>query len=140
MKKFLLTVALIGSVLLGKSQIVVLNEIYTDPGSGNSEFFELYNSSGGLINTDCYTFFTYFTEGSAEGFYVMDLPLGSVGPTGYYVGAAADPFNVQGTPGADANFSWNAMPASGSLTKWVRDGNTYNSAALALGSFNDFFQ
>ena len=117
MKKLLLTVALVGSVLLGKSQIVVLNEIYTDPGSGNSEFFELYNSSGGLINTDCYTIITYFTEGSAEGFYVMDLPLGSVPPTGYFVGAATDPFNVQGTPNVDADFSWNAMPASGTPPK-----------------------
>ena len=120
MKKILLSIAILGYALLGKSQVVVLNELYTDPGSGNSEFFELYNSTGGAINTDCYTIITYYTETgpTKEGFYVMDLPSGSVVSQGFYVGASSNPFNVQGTIGASANFSWNAMPpASGSLTK-----------------------
>lgn len=144
MKKILLTLALSASVLLGKSQIVVLNEIYTDPGAGNSEFFELYNSSGFPLNTDCYTVITYFTEGANTGFYVMDLPDGFVQPAGFYVGAAAGPdltFSVQGTPGAVANFSWNNIPVTGSLTKWVRNGAAYTKdLTFDPTTFNDFFQ
>ena len=144
MKKILLTLALSGAVLLGKSQIVVLNEIYTDPGAGKSEFFELYNSSGALINMDCYTIITYYTEGNKEGFYVLDLPAGSVAPTGYFVGAADSTFNVQGQLGLEPDFNWNNLDtwaSSGSLTKWERSLNTYVDMSSTIpADFNDFFQ
>ena len=66
MKKILLTLGLFGLVLVGKSQ-TVLNEVYTDPGSGNSEFIELYNSGAGVQNLDCFTVLTYWQTGSAKG-------------------------------------------------------------------------
>ena len=44
MKKFLIFCTLAITITFSDAQ-TVLNEIYTDPGAGNSEFFELYNTS-----------------------------------------------------------------------------------------------
>ena len=98
MKKILLTIALFGEVLVGRSQ-TVMNELYTDPGNNRSEFFELYNSSTNLLgeNLDCYTLITFYRQGNAanlvSGFYVLDFPNVTVGPKSYFVGAAASPFD-----------------------------------------------
>src|ERR1044071_296491 len=99
MKKILLTIALFGVVLIGRSQ-TVLNELYVLPGNGHSEFFELYNSSTNPAgqNVDCFTILTWYDNGGTDkGWYVMDLPNLSVGPKGYFVGASASPFNTQST-------------------------------------------
>lgn len=120
---------------------VVLNEIYTDPGSGKHEFFELYNTSSSAIpeNLDCYTIVAYYEESpSKTGFYVMDLPNMTIPSRGYFTGASASPFNVQGQSGLTANFNWNAMPAGGALYKMERSGATYNSVAVPA-NLNDFF-
>ena len=69
----------------------VLNEIYSDPGSGNHEFFELYNTSisGKPVSMDNYTLVAYYENGPQEkGFYVLDFPNLSVGPKGFFSGAA----------------------------------------------------
>jgi len=130
---------------------VVLNEIYTSPGSGKHEFFELYNSSTSSTpqSVDGFTVITYFEEGANKGFYVLDLPALFINPHGFFVGAAALPFNFQGTTNSPkADFSWNSPTLaanSGYLKKWVMtgsdasDGNvSYNEAAIPA-NFNDFF-
>ena len=87
----------------------VLNEIYTEPGSGKSEFFELYNTSTGAQSVDCFTILTYWkTSTTVRGWYVLDLPNLSVASQGFFVGAAASPFNVQSQTNIAANFNWNA--------------------------------
>jgi len=140
MKKILLSLGLFSLVLAGRSQ-TVLNELYTDPNAGRTEFFEIYNGSGAIVNTDCFSLITYYTEsGGKTGFYVLDLPADNLPPTGYYVGASANPYNVQGTSGTP-NFSWNALPASGQLTKWERSGSGYVDASGTIpANFNDLFQ
>jgi len=93
MKKILLTLAMFGTLQICNSQ-VVLNEIYSEPGSGRSEFIELYNSSTGIQNLDCFTILTYWESGANKGWYVIDLPSHNIASAGYYVLAAANPFNV----------------------------------------------
>jgi hypothetical protein len=139
MKKILLISTLIIAAISANSQ-VLLNEIYVDPNSGRQEFFELYNSSTSpvLESVDCFTLITYYEEpGNKKGWYVMNLPNISVGPKGFLVGAASNPFNVQGQTKA-ANFSWNNMPATGRLTKWLSNGTGYTSQTIPT-NFNDFF-
>jgi hypothetical protein len=141
MKRAYLILALFLLTFLQLKAQVVLNEIYTDPGSGKHEFFELYNtSSSGLPeNLDCYTIVTYYEEsGGKTGFYVMDLPNQNIPSRGFYSGASANPFNVQGQTGLVANFNWNAMPAGGALYKMERSGGTYNSVAVPA-NLNDLF-
>lgn len=136
----------------GAKAQVVLNEIYTSPGGGNHEFFELYNSStsGQPQSVDGFTVVTYFEEGANKGFYVLDLPALFINPHGYFVGAAAMPFNFQGTTNSPkADFSWNSPTLtanSGYLKKWVMTGNdasdgniSYNEASVPA-NFNDFFK
>jgi hypothetical protein len=130
---------------------VVLNEIYSEPGSGKQEFFELYNINTGNTpsSLDAYSIISYFEEGSKKGFYVLDLPNMFVPSKGYFVGAASIPFNYQGTMNSTAaNFSWNdpSLPLNyGYMRKWVANGNSnvdgnknYDIEALP-SDFNDFF-
>ena len=146
MKKFLLSMGLLFSlVIVGKSQ-TVLNEIYTDPGSGKSEFFELYNNSTipGGQSVDCFTILTYWKSGSNDGWYVMDLPNLIVGPKGFFTGAAASPFSVQNSTGVVPNFNWNATnfrdgSTGGSLKKFQRNGSGYTDVTASIpANFNDF--
>jgi hypothetical protein len=139
-------------VLLGsnsRSQ-VVLNEIYTDPGSGKHEFFELYNTNPtGTISVDNFTIITFFDISGSKGFYVMDLPNMSIASRGYFVGSAALPFNYQTVVNSTASdFNWNSVALTannGSLKKWVKgttnlfDGNANYDASLLPLNFNDFF-
>lgn len=118
---------------------VVLNEIYTDPGSSKHEFFEFYNTSSSIQNMDNYTLISYYEEpGNKTGFYVMDLPSLNVIPKGLLVGASANPFNVQGQTNLVADFSWNSMPSGGAITKWQRNGSSYTQVAVPA-NLNDFF-
>jgi hypothetical protein len=139
MKKILFSFAAAFILIAAKSQ-VTLNEVYTDPGSGNSEFFELYNISTSQTaeNLDNYTIVTYYEEGSNVGFYVLDMPNLSVNARSYFSGTASNPFNVQGQSGLTANFSWNSMPAGGLLTKWEKSGSGYTSVSVPA-NLNDLF-
>jgi hypothetical protein len=138
---------LIGSFAFSKAQ-VVLNEVYTDPGAGKSEFFELYNTSVGNIpiNLDCYYLVVMYATGSGQlsklerGFFVIEFPNVSINAKQYLVGAAADPFNVQAKTNVDAAFSWNDLAAtSGSITKYTYNGVGYdNTTASITGNLNDY--
>jgi len=139
MKKiFTLCVLAISATFLNAQ--VVFNEVYTDPGTNKHEFFEFYNTSTNPTpeSMDDYTIVTYFEQGGKFGFYVLDLPTQTVGPRGFYVGAAADPFSIQAQGTLTPDFSWNAIPAGGSLKKWERNGGTYNQVAVPA-NLNDFF-
>ncbi|HET9745541.1 MAG TPA: T9SS type A sorting domain-containing protein [Chitinophagaceae bacterium] len=136
MKKILLICVLVYSSLLLRSQ-AVLNEVYPQPGNGYHEFFELYNESNSVENLDNYTIVTYYEEGINSGFYVLDLPNANMAAHGYYVGASQNPFDIQLQLGQIANFSWNAMPAGGALSKWQRNGASYTSVAVPA-NLNDF--
>ena len=129
MKKFFTLCLLICIVIVTRSQ-AVLNEVYPQPGNGYHEFFELYNENNFTENLDNYTVVAYFEEGSTTGFYVLDLPTASVAAHGYYVAASQSPFDIQAQLGQTANFSWNSMPAGGSLTKWIKNGSSYTSVAV----------
>jgi len=129
MKKFFTLCVLICIVIVTRSQ-AVLNEVYPQPGNGYHEFFELYNESNTAENLDNYTVVVYYEEGTTSGFYVLDLPTASVPAHGYYVGASQTSFDIQGQLGQTANFSWNSMPAGGSLTKWEKNGSSYTSVAV----------
>jgi hypothetical protein len=130
---------------------VILNEVYSEPGAGKQEFFELYNinTSNTPSSLDAYTVISYFEEGSKKGFYVLDLPNLFVASKGYFVGASSIPFNYQGTSNSTAaNFSWNdpTLPLNyGYMRKWVSNGGTaldgnknYDLETLP-SDFNDFF-
>lgn len=133
----------------GKAQ-VVLNELYTDPGAGKSEFFELYNSSASATpaSMDNYTLMCFFDISGTLGWYVMDLPNLTVSAKGYFVGSAALPFNYQGITNSNASdFSWNSasfVANNGYVRKWVpgtadlSDGNLYYDQASLPANFNDF--
>ena len=130
---------------------VVLNELYTDPGAGNHEFFELYNTStsSAPFSVENLTMVTFFDISGQKGFYVMDLPNMSVASRGFFVGAAALPFNFQGVTGSTAaDFNWNSgafTANNGYLKKWVQgtsnliDGNLFYDQATLSVNFNDFF-
>ena len=136
MKKIVLTFALFGAVLVVYSQ-TVLNEVYAQPGSGNSEFIELYNSSSfGSQNLDCFTILTYWSSGSNKGWYVLDLPNATVASKGWYILAVASPFNVQSQTGVVANVNWNTLSfrngsTGGFLKQYQVSGSTYTDLGLA---------
>lgn len=160
MKKFLLSLTLLFAVILGNSQ-VILNEIYTIPGTSgpannlktNHEFFELYNTSidPTPIPLDCYTLIVMYTTASTKGFYALDFPNISIGPKGYIVGAAKNPFDAQVRPDVDADdknisadFSWNSLGTDGSLKKYELQGSEFVDITLdpskgIPANFNDLF-
>src|SRR5512138_2938963 len=129
MKK-IFTLCVLNLIVIISCSQAVLNEIYPQPGNGYNEFFELYNENNSIENLDNYTIVTYYEEGTKSGFYILDMPNASVNAHGYYVGASQNPFDIQLQLGQTANFSWNSMPVGGSLTKWERNGSTYNSVAV----------
>ena len=132
--------ALLSAFTLTTNAQVVLNEIYTDPGNNKSEFFEFYNTSTSPVpeNMDNYTLVTFYEESGNTGFYVLDMPAQTVAPKGYYVGASANPFNVQGQNNIAASFNWNAMPAGGSIKKFQKNGAVYTQVAVPA-NLNDLF-
>lgn len=129
---------------------LIINEVYTDPGAGNHEFFELYNIGNQPESADNYTLVSFFKHASEKGFYVLDMPELMIEPRAFFVGAAAFPFNFQSHANSIlANFNWNKLNISstGRLTKWVQsttpdntDGNLfYNVATLPTTGLNDIF-
>ena len=142
MKKILLIVGLFSLVLVGRAQ-TVLNEVYTEPGNGHTEFIELYNSSTSLIpqNLDCFTIVTYYESGNGnntiKGFYVLDLPALTIASKSFFVLAAASPFNTQSTTGSIANVNWNDAATLNSLGGSLKDyrlnaaGTAYTSSVPA---------
>jgi hypothetical protein len=137
MKQIFTLCALALSATFSNAQ-VVLNEVYTDPGNGKHEFFEFYNTSSVSQNMDNFAIVTYYTEpGNKSGFYIMDLPNQNVFAKAYFVGAAANPFSVQGQNNLTADFNWNAMPAGGAVTKWEKNGTGYTQVAVPA-NLNDF--
>ena len=150
MKKFLLFIALINSVL-SQSQ-VLFNEVYCEPAAGSNEFFELYNTgtSSTPESLDNYTIVTYFETPKQKGFFVMDLPNLTISSKGYFVGASAIPFNYQGvTNSTAADFSWNSAAFTannGYVREWLfnpggnlADGNPNYDTVPLPANFNDFF-
>ena len=138
MKKIFTLCVFVPFAIVSRSQ-AVLNEVYPQPGAGYHEFFELYNENNSLEYLDNYTLVAYYEEaGGKSGFYVLDLPNDSVSAHGYYVGASQTPFDIQSQSGIAANFSWNSMPAGGSLTKWEKSGSSYTSVAVPA-NLNDLF-
>jgi hypothetical protein len=144
-----------GIILLSGSKAqVVLNELYTDPGAGKHEFFELYNNSSSSLPMSLagYSVITYFEgSGNEKGFYVLDLPDLIVPAKGYFVGSAAIPLNYQGVSGSlKTHFSWNDLTFlnlnNGYLKKWVVgtavpasvDGNASYDEQPVPAKFNDF--
>jgi hypothetical protein len=150
MKKILLSILLISSVLFARTQ-VVFNEVYPSPSVGNNEFFELYNTSPSSSPTslDNYTIVTYFKISGQVGFYVMDLPNLNIASKGYFVGASAIPYSYQNvTNSTAADFSWNdpALASNNGYVKmWLQqsgdatDGNLYYNQGVIPANFNDFF-
>ena len=140
MKKILLSLMFICSFVIVKAQIVALNEVYGNPGSGNSEFIELYNSSvPGTL--DCYTILVYFENepSNNKGWYVLNLPSTPIigGPQGFYVLAPSSPFNVQGTAGAVANLSWNDPTFRGGGTDGYLKKYLYVSGSNAAATYTE---
>ncbi len=129
--------------MVGKSQ-TILNELYVEPKATTNEFFELYYA--GILpigdNVDCWTMVSYFdltATGGGIGVYVMDLPNVATGLTNrYMVGAASNPFTAQGSAGKIPDFNWNAMPASGRVTKWTVSGGVWTQQADPV-NLQDFF-
>jgi hypothetical protein len=147
MKKFLLLIAFTGAFWSVQAQ-TVLNEVYTEPNAGKEEFFELYNSGAAGQSVDCFTLLIYWkTSNTVRGWYVLDLPNDNVASKGFYVGAAADPFDVQSQAGVDANFNWNAAnfrdgSTGGYLKKYQLNGtNTgYTDVTASIPvTLNDLF-
>ncbi|MGQ0738548.1 MAG: T9SS type A sorting domain-containing protein [Bacteroidota bacterium] len=138
MKKILLFTGLFSLVLVGRSQ-TVLNETYSEPGAGKSEFIELYNSAGGDQNVDCFTILTYWSSGANKGWYVLDLPNHNIVSKGWYVISAASPFNVQSQTGVVPNTNWNAASfrnssTFGDLRKFQVSGAVYTDVTPADGT------
>ena len=151
MKRLLLLSAISFFAIVKANSQVILNEIYTDPGAGKHEFFELYNTSGNTtpMSLDDYSIVTFFEIAGKRGFYVLDLPNMMVNPQGFFVGSSAIPFNCQSLSGSNnSDFSWNSPTLAanfGYMKKWVEgtanlaDGNPFYDQAVLPLNFNDFF-
>ena len=147
--KLILLTILLSATINTKAQ-VLLNEVYSDPGVGKHEFFELYNSGRTTESMDDYTLVTFFDISGTTGFYVMDLPNISIAPKSFFVGSAAIPFNYQGvTNSLNSDFTWNDMTWLGShssyIRKWTKqtlnllDGNLFYDQTALPANFNDLF-
>ena len=85
MKKVLFTLLITIAVLSGNAQTshaLWINELIPNPGQGDNEYIEFYNSSRDPIQLDCYVIVSYFKskqeqgKNSDEGVYVYDFPTG----------------------------------------------------------------
>ncbi len=143
MRKSLSTILLTLTVFFGQGQ-VILNEIYTNPGAGKHEFFELYNTSSQDVNLDCYNLITVFeTLDGKLGLYVLNLPNLPIKAKSYFVGAADNNIIIQQKTTA-ANFSWNNFgspdTATGSLKAYIlKSNNSGYDPTTIQSSFNNLF-
>ncbi len=135
MKKILLSCGASLCLLVADAQLL-LNEFYVrpNPNQNHQEYFELYNSGMAVENTDCYSLVTFFEQNGEVGFYVVDMPAGTVNGRDYYVGSSQAPaFQYQSGTGT-ADMSWNA----GNIYRYV-----YRSGALVMDNtgapYNDIF-
>ena len=120
----LLTAVCFFGIVKAKSQ-VILNEIYTDPGAGKEEFFELYNTSGSTVpmSLDDYSIVTFFELSGKRGFYVLDLPNLTINPQGFFVGSSSIPFDCQSLSGStSSNFSWNDEVTLAATNGYLKNG------------------
>jgi Secretion system C-terminal sorting domain len=144
MKKKLLILGSLFLAVAGKSQ-TVLNEVYVEPGGTHNEFFELYNSGFASQNVNCFTVVTYWESGANKGVYVLDLPNMTIGPKGYFVGAASNPFATQNGSGLVPNFNWNDVnfrngSTEGYLKKYQVNGATWTDVTGSIpATLNDLF-
>ena len=137
MKKILLSFSLLVAVFSTKAQ-VVFNEFYTDPGSGKSEFFELYSTAPGSVNLNCYALVTWYKDKNGNtGFYVIDFPNISIAKNQWLTGASTSPFDVQAKEDVPASFGWDTLSVTGSVRNYQRSGGTYN--IVAVPDINDIF-
>jgi hypothetical protein len=116
---------LIGTMLSAQTarDVVVLNELYTDPKSTTHEFMELYNSSLKEIDMDDYTILSYFEIGGVTGFYVMDLPHFNLARNSFFVTAPVSPFNAQANVSVTPHFAWSTYTgADAYVKKFIRSG------------------
>lgn len=126
-----------------RKDIVTLNEIYTDPGSGFHEFIELYNSSLKNVNMDDYTVLIYYETGTTYGFYVLDLPEATVTRDSFYVLASASPFFAQANVPQNPHFNWsrvlNASSGAAYLQKYQYNTslNRYDSLTVTAAELNN---
>lgn len=147
MKNILLTIMISTGFFTLLNAQVVLNETYGNPGSGNSQFIEVYNSSTlGAEALDCYTLLTYWDNGLANtdpdyrnGWYVLDFPDDTIDTKDWYVLAADSPFNVQSQTNVSPNFSWNELTfrdgtTGGYLKKYYQDGGSYSDSSISNSS------
>lgn len=112
-----------------RKDIVSLNEIYTDPGTGFHEFIELYNSSLKDVDLDDYTVLLHYANSSTDyGFYVIDLPQINVTRDSFYVLASASPFDVQANTPRTANFNWSTVLNATSGDAYLRRYHFNNSS------------
>jgi hypothetical protein len=142
MRRFLLLFLILFSLRYSHSQ-VILNELYTSPKPGLSEFFELYNTNTGTpVNLDCYAMIVFWDDGIGnQGFYVLDFPNLSIGPLSFFVGAATGPsFDVQQCSQVAPNFNWKLVNGTNdaSLKNYVKTGTTYTEAP-SFPDLDDFF-
>lgn len=144
MKKHLLILGSFFFAMAGKSQ-TVLNEVYVEPGGTHNEFFELYNSGFASQSVNCFTVVTYWESGANKGVYVLDLPDLSIGPKGYFVGGAANPFSTQNGSGLVPNFNWNDVnfrngSTGGFLKKYQVNGASWTDVSGTIpATLNDLF-
>jgi hypothetical protein len=142
MKKILLSLMLIGTFVFVKAQ-AVLNEIYFNPATGESEYIEIFNS-GAPENLNCYTLIIKYNTGATSGFYVINYPSINLASNDWSVVSSSLPFNYQnGTyVGGSKDFSWNSLnlPGSGGYFKqFQRTGTTYTEITPPVNT-NDILQ
>jgi hypothetical protein len=134
MRRILLAFLFLFSLKNSNAQ-VILNELYTSPKAGLSEFFELYNTNlGAAINLDCYAMVVYWEEtNGSKGFYVLDFPSKEIGPLSFFVGSAIGPsFGIQQCSQTTPNFHWSAVNGTNdaSIKNYVWNGSTYTVTDL----------
>jgi hypothetical protein len=124
---------LIGTMLSAQTarDVVVLNELYTDPKSTTHEFMELYNSSLKEIDMDEYTIISYFEFGGTTGFYVMDLPHYNLSRNSFFVSAPVSPFNAQANVSTNPHFAWSTYAGSDAyIKKFVLSGGVFSEVIM----------
>lgn len=143
MKQRLLFLGLMVLSITSKSQ-TVLNEVYVEPGGTHNEFFELYNSAVSSQSVNCFSVVTYWESGANKGVYVLDLPNLNIGPKGYFVASAADPFATQNGSGIKPDVNWNdatfrSGATGGYLKKYQVSGATWTDVSGTIpATLNDF--
>jgi hypothetical protein len=144
MKKVLLSLALLGSVLMGRAQ-VILNEFFTDASINTKQnpnqfqFFELFNTGNADVDLSCYSIVSvgYSNLGVINAIHIIDLPDGMSIPAKGYFTAAASATSTLGTRTLTPTYNWSAIqqPAGASFKKYTVTGATLSGPVLATGDF-----